>query len=738
MRKILSYIIPALILFGVLALQYSFPAQGEAFRSKVFDAFQRIKPRVYRETPVRIIDIDDESLEKIGQWPWPRTILAKLVSRLASGGAAVIAFDGVFPEPDRTSPENMLSLWGKDATNELLRTQLGLIPDHDKVFADAIAKAPVVLSFGLTNEPNAKVPALKAGFLEHGSGKDQAIDYVWPVLKGAVVNLPVLEKAAPGNGCFNMGPEWDDIVRRVPSLFRLKDTLYPSLVLEVLRVFQGASNYKITLAGASGETSFGEKTGLVKIKVGLLEFPTDAHSRIWLYDTGYKPERFVPAWKILSDDAALKDMDGRVLFIGSSATALKDLRSLPLNPLASGVEAHAQIVEQMFLGDHLVRPDWAEGAEFSYLVLLGLLLILMLPRAGAVRCALIGIATIAFAFTLSWFAFVHWHLLTDPVFPSIVILLIYLVSSFLNFLRTETERSQIRGAFSRYLSPVLVERLAKNPKQLKLGGEMRIMTFLFTDIRNFTGIAEQMKPEELTHFMNRFLTPMTDIILKHGGTIDKYIGDCIMAFWNAPLDNKEHASHACLAALDMQDLIKTWNRESGTSARPFPKLKIGIGINTGNACVGNMGSEQRFDYTVLGDHVNLASRIESLSKNYGLTTILGENTVAEAQGFAALEIDLIRVKGKTQPVKIFALLGGQALKEDETFKTLAMRHEQMLMAYRKQLWNNAEESLEECRKIKTQEIELAPLYEVYAARILTYRKNPPDAAWDGVTIATSK
>ena len=730
MRKTLSYIIPALILFGVLALQYSFPSQIESFRAKVFDVFQMIKPRIYQDTPVRIIDIDDESLEKIGQWPWPRTILAKLVSRLAVGSATVIAFDGVFPEPDRTSPKNMLPIWEEGATSELLRAQLEMIPDHDKVFAKAISQAPVVLAFGLTNEPHAKLPVLKTGFLEHGASKDRAVDYVWPVFKGAVVNLSILEKAASGNGCFNMGTEWDHIVRRVPALFRLNNALYPALALETLRIFQGASAYKITLAGATGETSFGEKTGIVGIKAGLLEIPTDAMGRIWLYDTGYKRERFIPAWKILSSDAPLKELKEKVLFVGTSAMALKDLRATPLNPFSSGVEIQAQIVEQMFLGDFLERPDWAAGLEFTFLIFLGILLILILPRAGAIRCAAIALAAIASAFGFSWYAFIRWHFLIDPVFPSFAVFLIYLASSFLNFLGTERERGQIRGAFGRYLSPALVEKLAKNPGQLKLGGEIRPMTFLFLDIRNFTGIAEKFTPAELTQFMNSFLTPMTDIILQRGGTIDKYMGDCIMAFWNAPFEDKNHAPHACQSALTMQEYLRT--------TPGFEEIRVGIGINTGNACVGNMGSEQRFDYTALGDEVNLASRIEGLSKNYGVTAIVGQNTLAATQEFATLEIDLIRVKGKTKPVKIFALLGGPVLKEDAAFKMLTVRHERMLAAYRKQRWDNAEEALEECLGIKVPGIELALFYEVYASRIRAYRKTPPDAAWDGVTTADSK
>ena len=230
MRKALSYIIPALILFGVLALQYSFPSQIESFRAKVFDVFQMIKPRVYQDTPVRIVDIDDESLEKIGQWPWPRTILAKLIVRLVEGGATVIAFDGVFPEPDRTSPKNILPIWTGENASELLRAQLEMIPDHDEVFANVIARSPVVLSFALTNEPNTKVPPFKAGISHRGGSlDDNPMEYISPKYKGGVINLPILGKAAKGNGCFNIFLEWDNIVRKVPSFYRLNDAIYPSL-----------------------------------------------------------------------------------------------------------------------------------------------------------------------------------------------------------------------------------------------------------------------------------------------------------------------------------------------------------------------------------------------------------------------------------------------------------------------------------------------------------------------------
>ncbi len=659
MKRLWSYLIPALILIGILSLQYQFPTQIESYRIKVFDVFQKIKPRAYVDTPVRIIDIDDESLSRIGQWPWPRTLVGKLISQAAKGGAKIVAFDAVFAEPDRTSPKNVVPLWPENPATDRLRAQLKELPDHDTFFADSILKAHGVLAFGLTPSHNNAVPMAKSGFMEHGTGKDKVLDYLWPVYRGAITNLPELENAARGNGCFNMGAEQDSTIRRTPFLFRLNDNLYPALSLEALRVFQDASTYKISLAGASGETSFGEKTGLVSIKVGRISIPTDSHGRIWLYDSGYQPARYIPAWKILADDSTFKELEGKILFVGSSATGIKDLRSTPLNPRAAGVEVHAQLVEQMLTGNFLERPDWADGAEFIYLVLLGLLLIILLPAAGAILCAVIGIASIAFAIGFSWYAFDKWHLLLDPVFPSIVVLLIYLVSSFLNFLRTEKERSQIRGAFSRYVSPAFVQKLAKDPKQLKLGGEIKTMTFLFSDIRSFTTLAETMTAQELTQFMNSYMTPMTNIILRHGGTIDKYIGDCVMAFWNAPLEDPDHARHACLAGLDMLKHLKEWNESRRLDAekqgKPFQEIRIGIGINTGEACVGNMGSEYRFDYTALGDEVNLASRLEGITKQYNVPLILGENTAAKVPDLQPRELDTLQVRGKTKPTKIYGL-----------------------------------------------------------------------------------
>jgi len=427
---------------------------------------------------------------------------------------------------------------------------------------------------------------------------------------------------------------------------------------------------------------------------------------------------------------------------GTSAPGLKDQRATLLNPLAPGVEVHAQIAEQVLAEDFLRRPHWADIIEVLYLAGLGLLLVLLLPRLGAAWCALVALLVAAAAFGASWQAFTRARLMLDPVYPSLVALVVYMISSLITYLRTEAERRQVRHAFSRYMSPVLVERLAENPHLLKLGGEMREMTLLFADIRGFTTISEQFDAQGLTRFINRFLTPMTDIIMKHHGTIDKYMGDCIMAFWNAPLDDPRHARNGCVAALAMRDYLVEWNKQMAAEAeaagKPHHALHVGIGLNTGNCCVGNMGSDQRFDYSVIGDDVNLASRLEGQSKVYGADIVLGPSTAEQVADHAILELDLLQVKGKTKPVRIFALLRDAAFAQQPEFQALRAKHGQLLAAYRGRQWDDALRLIEECLALDTKYTRLRALYALYRARIEAFRASPPAPEWDGVTVATSK
>ncbi len=748
-RRWIHIIVPLAILIVAIGARREFTEVIEEAQLKVFDVYQRIQPREYQPAPVRFVDLDDETLEKVGQWPWPRTYLADFVARLANAGAAVIAFDIVFAEEDRTSPTNVLPLWPSSPEMEALIANKEALPDHDAVFADVLSQINAVSGYVLTQESNEKKPEYKVAWALNG-------DDPRPLLRpfnGAVTNLPIIQKAVAGSGSFTLIPEKDSIIRRIPLVFRYGDSLstnmsldlLPSLSSEVLRVVQGAKTNIIRSSNAQYAGAYGEQTGLSDIKIGRMIVPTDSEGRLWLHYTDDVPERTIPAWKLFTDNFDNSLVEGMVVIIGTSAQGLGDLRATPLNPVMPGALVHVQALEQIFLEYFLDRPDWSFGAEIIYLVVLGLLLIFLLRRLGALWCAIIGVAGIAAAIWFSWYMFTDFRLLLDPIYPSFVVLLIYLSGSLINYLRTEAEKRQVRGAFSQYLSPALVEQLADEPDRLALGGEMRDMTLLFADIRGFTTVSEQFKgdPQGLTHLINRFLTPMTNMILDRRGTIDKYMGDCIMAFWNAPLDDEDHADHACDSALSMfsalEDLNADIKAEREAAGELFFPLNIGIGLNSGEACVGNMGSDLRFDYSVLGDTVNLAARLEGQSKNYGVGIVIGDQTAQAAPQYASLELDLIAVKGKEEAVHIFCLLGDSELKNQAEFQTLQAKHEKMIETYRSQKWEEARSLMAECRVLDDFLVNpLDVLYDMYEERISDYVENPPAEDWDGVFVATSK
>jgi len=745
MLRRLSILLPLAILVFALGLRYADPPAVERLRLAVFDEYQNLKPRAWTDADIRIIDIDDSSLERLGQWPWPRTLIGELIDRLGDLGAAVVVFDIVFSEPDRTSPSRIVPLWRRSAGDFDLDTLLRRLPDHDREMARVMAAVPTVLAMQLTDGQAPRRPARKWGMAIAGDDPRPFL----PAYSGAVTNLAELETAAAGQGSFNSSTDRDGIIRHVPLFVRLKggdDTVtgevFPSLAAEALRVAQGASasTYLLKTSGASGQASFGAHTGISQARIGQMIVPTDSQGRIWLYDTGHVPQRFIPAWQTLERDFDRERVEGKIVLIGTSAAGLKDLRGTPLNPVAPGVEVHAQALEQMILGEFLERPDWMTGAEFLWLLGFGAALALLLSRWGAGWCAVVAGGGVALTLAGSWFAFLWQGWLIDPVYPSIAVLLLYLTQSFIQYLRTETERRQVRGAFGRYLSPAVVERLARDPGSLRLGGETRPMTLMFCDIRGFTAISETLEAEELTSFINRFLTPMTDIILEHGGTIDKYMGDAIMAFWNAPLDDPEHAGNAARAALAMTRslsiLNNDWQGAALAAGKPYRTVAIGVGLNTGACCVGNVGSEQRFDYSVLGDTVNLASRLEGQSKTYGVSIVAGADTVEESSELAWIELDLIRVKGKDKSVRIFALLGDEIVAGEPWFRLARMAQAEMLDAYRARDWGRARSALGRVREASGGQLD--DLCDLFERRLDNFVSAPPDASWDGVYAAAEK
>ncbi|HVJ41602.1 MAG TPA: adenylate/guanylate cyclase domain-containing protein [Dongiaceae bacterium] len=668
-RVSVQRILPAVILVGMVAFRIYDPGVLRDMRLQIFDLFQRAAPRHYIDTPVRVIDIDEMTLAKYGQWPWPRALVARLIDNLRKHGVAAIALDIVFAEPDRTAPLAMQRLWKAGDKSAELHDILASLPDPDEELAAAMKSAPVVTGFVLTSETSQQVPPRKAGMAVNGTDARQfALGY-----SGAVPGLQIFDDAAQGSGLINARPDRDGVTRRVPMIMQYDGKLYPSLSAEALRVAQGASTYVVKASGAQGLHSFGRYVGIDQVRIGAFAVPTDRNGQVWLYDTGHVQQRLVPAWRILDQEPV--DLRGMIVFIGTSALGLKDQRATPLDPAIPGVELHAEVVEQILTGKYLQRPYWADVVELVFLAGLGVGMLLLLPKLGPIGCAIAGAICVSVGLALGIFQYIRHGWLFDPIYPSISALLVYLSGSLMGYLKAEMERRHVRHAFSHYLAPALVERLAADPSHLKLGGEMRDVTILFMDIRGFTTIAEGLDAQHLTHLINRFLTVMTAAVLDHDGTIDKYIGDSLMAFWNAPLDDPDHARNACRAALSMRQRLVQLNtelREEHQAARdaeqllllegeipmvpPEPvQLRIGIGINTGVCCVGNLGSQQRLNYSVMGDNVNLASRVEGLTKFYTVDIIITEATHQAAPGFHCRNLDVVQVKGRTGEVTIYAL-----------------------------------------------------------------------------------
>ena len=726
----LSYWLPILLLCIAVAARLAIPEFLDRLSLIAFDIYQREAPRQAAEgSPIRIVDIDDASLKQVGQWPWPRSIVAELLDKLREAGAAVVVFDVLFSEPDRISPKLLLPLLtGGGAAEEDVKRLLAVMPDSDQRLADAMAKMPVVIGFALTEAGGVAPPIAKAGFAFTGAAGADPLRYV-PGFPEAIGDLPILQQAAAGNGFVNPHLDWDNILRRVPMVMRLGDKPWPSLAGEALRLGVGARSYIGRAAGASSEKSFGENTGLNALKIGPLTVPTDGAGMVWLHYATTDPARFIPAADILNGKFDAARIADNIVLIGASAKGLNDLHATPLAPDTPGTEIHAQLIEQVLQQSFLSRPDWMLGAEVLFTFVAGLLLIVVMPRIGAMLSAGIGAVMVAGAVAASWYGFLNAQLLIDPVYPILVSGVVYGLATLLNHRATEQRQREIRQAFSRYMSPVMVAELAKHPEKLKLGGEIKIITIMFCDIRGFTTLSEGLSAQDLAKVINGFLTPMTEIIGAHKGTIDKYIGDCIMAFWYAPLDDPDHAKNAIHAAQAMRARLIELNK--GWAAEGRKTINIGIGINTGETCVGNFGSEQRFDYSLLGDPVNLSSRLESLTKQYGVDLIVGEDTAALYDEPGLVEVDLVAVKGKTRAVRIFTLPPHPIT--DEQFMA---RHQAVLAAYRQRDWEKALSLMED--KTLASETEVAPVYHLLRERIEHLKIESPPEEWDGVFVAHEK
>lgn len=740
-------------------------------QNDVFDTFNRLSPRPADDSVI-VVDIDEAAIEIYGQWPWPRNIMADLVNNLTVMEARVVAFDGVFAEPDRTSPKYFLESLPKDdlarnffdseldGRESVDTVDMKNMFDHDAMFAAAIKQSGRFVTgftWGRTDR-NANKPfnrnriqfdskETEAGFLKRA-----------PSFVAATVSLPLFTENAADNGSFMAEPDRDGVLRRTAMVFTDKEKVYPSLSLATLRIAE-LGRKGVTRIVAVPQEKRGDIDTAFRITVGGHAIPVESDGMLIVYfrrfcneyekNNAYfqcQRQDYISARKIL--DPAFHEeiaplVKDRIVLIGSSSEGLKDLRSTPLAPFRPGVEVHANAIEQIMQGRFLLRPDIARAAEAVYIVIAGLFFIIFAPFVGVLISAGLCTGLIVVSFLGAYYKYTHDGLLLDPVYPGLSVLCIFVASTILSYARAESMRRQIRQAFRMYVAPDVMRDLEKNPGNLKLGGETRDISVMFADIRQFTKISEGLAPEQLIHLMNEFLTVMTDIVLQERGTVDKYIGDAMMNFWNAPRDVPEHHACACRAALRMQQALEPLNKalaeEAGARNRPAVTLKTGIGIAAGPCAVGNMGSRQRFAYSALGDPVNLAARLEGLTKFYGVGVIVSHAVREQVSAFAALELDLIRVVGKSRAVRIYALLGDAGYAGHGDFGKWAIEHGAMIERYRACDFDKAQELIKLCKTISVSlGGALDDYYAMLSARIKSLKKQDLPAGWDAVFEAKEK
>ena len=585
------------VLAGLVLLRIVDPWPIETLRLKYFDSLFSLQDPVPSDY-ISIYDIDEAALEKNGQWPWPRQELAKLNASFLEQGAAAVVYTVLFPETDRFG--------------------------GDESFALSMVNMPTFLSAVATTDTDRK-DGWHVGVTMLGPVLESAIEY-----SGILPNVPTLQEFAAGTGVVNSAPEVDGLVRRIPMLVRVGDSLYPALGLDLLRGLAGDPSYQAKAGDA----------GMQSVRVpSFSTVETDGLGRVWL------------SWNTTFEE----DVAGKIVLVGVTAAGVSPMVPTPIG-LMHPHRVQAALFETLIKGTSPVRPDWALFAELLVILFFGGCVIVVTRFTAATWVSVLVIGSGAAAASASVWAYLRLGALIDAAFPVLTVAVTGATGIAQRMITEYRLKLQIRGQFGTYVSPDLVKQLENDPSLLKLGGETKTMTFLFSDIVGFTPISEKLQddPQKLVDLVNRLLTQLTDCVLRHGGTVDKFMGDCIMAFWGAPLDCEDHAERAMLTARDMVALIDDLNAE--LDAEGLPRLNVGVGINSGPCVVGNMGSQSRFDYSVLGDAVNVASRLEGQTRNYDHWILMGENT-AKYQPDWVEYVDGIQVKGKSEPLKVFTLKG---------------------------------------------------------------------------------
>jgi len=673
-----------------------------------------------------IVDVDDKSFALQGRWPWPRDKLATLVSNLKSAGAVVVVFDSIFSEPEDNIANKLLKISAdQNYLTPEVKTFLDKIAplvDNDKKFSASLAQIDSILgiSFTNTNTIHGSVPA---PLIRLQTPVEKNIPFI--VEPGILGNFSELQSSAKSTGFINAFADDDGVIRRVPLLIRYKDGLYPSLALEAARLYLLA-NIKLVTA------NYGNKANLEGVSFDQFIIPTDAKSQVIIPFLGSAHTfPYISANDVIVNQFPTNKVEGKLVLVGSTATALGDLKPTAIESFYPGVEIQATIADGILSHRFSYKPAWSLGAELTLTLLLGVLLSISFPYLGPrLLSAFIFIIPITLMFINNYL----WNrtgLIIAIFIPVSLSILLGAVNIIYAYLFESHRREHLKRIFEQYVSAKHIDEMLKFSGELGLLGEDREMTVLFADIRNFTHISESMKAAQVKELLNNILTPMTEIIFKHRGTIDKYVGDSIMAFWGAPLKDKKHAQHAIAATLEMQHAIKKLNHEFAN--QNLPHIVMGIGLNTGIMSVGDMGSKYRRNYTVLGDAVNLASRIEHLTKFYGVEIIVSEHTVHDQPLFVFRKLDRIRVVGKEISIEIYEPICSIAKLSAEKKREITLFHE-ALNYYFAQEWEKSRILFMQLQQQYSQ----VKLYQIYLQRIDEFEKNPPPANWDGVYTFTTK
>ena len=721
------------------------------------------KPDVPAENRIVIVDLDERSLQAEGQFPWNRIKVGQLVEKLRDAGVLVVGFDITFPEPDRNIRDLLAPVNLDELDERFIQTLSSIEPliDSDRYFASVMGSGiDVVLAINFNIQNDVAYNSLPASLVDI----DPALALRLPLreMSGFTGNIDVLQEAAAGSGSMNQLPDSDGIVRRVPLVLRYQNRLFPTLALEMVRVYNFEESYELILEDFGGVNRV---TGVrIGANAGQFEIPTNERAEVLvpyvgassLGEVAHFP--YVSATDVLNDRVPREVLENSLVLVGTSAPGLQDIRSMPLSQVYPGVEVHANMLNALLKSVQVItvesgsesstesafagfsrstelhfpyRPQWAPGAMVAFLLSLGFVMSFVFPYLGP---GILTLATVGFLAASVWSNFYLWSVFKLD-FPLVMALFLILLITALNmiygFLSESLTRKTIKGMFDQYVPPAHIDSMLKNPDAYSFDGESREMSVLFSDIRGFTSISEVLSATQLKTFLNEFFTPITGIIFENHGTIDKYVGDMVMAFWGAPLEDKDHRRHAVQAALAMLDKVEQLKLDF--AARGLPEANIGIGVNSGMMNVGDMGSTYRRAYTVLGESVNLSSRLESLTKFYGVRLLIGQETARGLEGFLLRLVDRVKVKGKDTAVDCFEPLCAMN-DATESLQARVAEYHRALDLYHRQSWDKAQALFEKLRANEPETL----LYQIYLERIENLRDQDLPADWDGAYTHTSK